>query len=116
MGKEQRAVCSGGLVIEVAVLLKLGVSPSGNEEADNRRISGTTGVGIGVIASVLAQPTASTVQQHTAKLWVLWHCWARIEDAVTVGPGFTAAAPRKRWLYSLMDEGVGGWVWKRGAR
>ena len=35
MGKGQRAVCSGGLVVEVvvAVLLKLGLSPSRVEEA-----------------------------------------------------------------------------------
>ena len=34
MGKEQRALCSGGLVVEVetAVLLKLGSSPSRIEE------------------------------------------------------------------------------------
>ena len=53
MGKEQRAVCGGGLVIEVAVLLKLGLSPSGAEGADSVRIFETTGVGIGVTAIVL---------------------------------------------------------------
>ena len=34
MDKEQRAVCSDGLVAEVAVLLKLGLSPSSVEAAD----------------------------------------------------------------------------------
>ena len=87
MGKEQRAVCGGGLVVEARVLSKLGLSPSGVGEADSGRICETTAVGIGVAASVLAQPTASTVQQHMAKLWVLWHCWATIEDAATVDTG-----------------------------
>ena len=32
MGKEQRAVCSGSLVVEVAVWLKFGLSPSRVEE------------------------------------------------------------------------------------
>ena len=50
MGKEQRAVCSDGLVVEVeaAVWLKLGLTPSGAEEADSGRICGTTAVWIGV--------------------------------------------------------------------
>ena len=39
MGKEQWAVCSGGLVVEVvaAVLLKLGLGPSRVEETESRR-------------------------------------------------------------------------------
>ena len=36
-------------------------------------------------AGVPAQPTASTVREHTAKLCVPRHYWARIEDAATVG-------------------------------
>ena len=74
-------MCDSGLVVEAATLAKLGSSPGGGCEADSGRICTTTAVGIGLTASVLAQPTAYTVQQHMAKLWVLWHCWARIEDA-----------------------------------
>ena len=66
-------------------------------------------MGIGVTASVLAQPSASTVQQHTTKLWALWHCWARIEQAATRGNRLTAGSLTQTVLYSLMDEEqVGG--------
>ena len=45
MGKEQSAVCSGGLVgeVEAAVLLRLGLSPSRVEEADVGRNCKATG-------------------------------------------------------------------------
>ena len=61
MGKEQRTVCGGGLVVEVAVLSKLGLNPSGVEEADSGRVCETTGVGVGVTASVLAQSSVQGV-------------------------------------------------------
>ena len=45
MGKEQRAVCSGGLIVEVeaAILLKLSLSPSRVEKAGVGGIRETTG-------------------------------------------------------------------------
>ena len=51
MGKEQRAVCSGGFVVEVeaAVLFKLGFgAPSRAEEVDVGRNYETTGLWVGV--------------------------------------------------------------------
>ena len=55
MGKEQRAVCSGSLVVEVeaAVLLKLGLSVSRVEEADFARNGKTPAVGIGAAVVVV---------------------------------------------------------------
>ena len=41
VGKEQRAACSGGLVVEVAVWLKLVSSPSTVEEVVDRTIAPT---------------------------------------------------------------------------
>ena len=93
MSKEQRAVRGGGLV-EVAALLSL--SPSRAAEADSGRLCETTGVGIGATANILAQPTASSVQQHMAKLWVLWHCWVGIEEVATRGYRLTTAASPKQ--------------------
>ena len=106
-GKEQRAKYSGSHFIKVAVLLKLGLSPSRVEEADGGRICETTGVGVGVTARFLAQPTPSTVQQHTPKLWVLWHCWARIE--ATVGTS-SLLQPRPNSAVLLDGRGAGGWA------
>ena len=44
---------------------------------------------------------------HMAKLWVLWHCWARIEDAATVGTG----SPLQPHTHSaVLVDGLSGWV------
>ena len=53
MGEEQRAVCSGRLVVEITVLLKLGSSPSGVGEAHDGRICETTGGEIGAHGKAL---------------------------------------------------------------
>ena len=118
MGKGQRAVCSGGLVVEVeaAVLSKLGSSLSRVEEADSGRIClRRPGVGIGVTASVLVQPTCpqcSSTQLSSgcsgtvglgSKMQQPWEPAHRCSLTQTV-------------LQSLMDQGVGGWLWKREAR
>ena len=58
MGKEQRAMCSSGRVVEVeaAVLLKLGLDPSRVEEAYVGRVCETTAVWIGSTVGVQKRP------------------------------------------------------------
>ena len=98
-------MCSGGFV-EVAVLLSLESEPGWRSRRWENLRDDRGRVGIGVTASVLAQPAASTVQQHMAKLWVLWHCWARIEDAATVSTGsvlVVSLLKLKLWLKSIQS-------------
>ena len=58
---------------------------------------------------------ASTVQEHTAKLWVLWHCWARIEDATIMGTS-SLLHPHPNSAVLLDGQEVGGWVGWVGRR
>ena len=75
MGREQRAECSGSLVVEVqaAVLLKSGSSPSRVVEANVGRICKTIGVWIGVqpVAPSGTAPWRPSMQHLACKLGAL---------------------------------------------